>query len=587
MSRELGISEGTKAVLHSEKAHSRNNDSDGVQSILYGRVVSIALSVNDPLYSITNILESIQFEPINDVTTDDKSGDKNKTYLYAIKQDSSIRTPLINEIIPLYPAPDINVQNINTQYSQVFYYGNSMSLYGAVEHNAAPDSNTLQNLSQKANTNKVSSYNDSRTGINNNTSATDTIVSKNTIKLGEYFFEQGIKPLSPMEGDVKFQGRAGNSIRLGYGPSSTVSKDLVWSGQIGSPILMIRNGQSKIDSGANIASVFEDINKDGSSIYLMQNQNIELVLGCNNFDSYKQNFDNSGASNVVVSAQQNNSITQSAANTDNINPSDQVVPPISPTAIQGGPSAPQDLNQVPDNENDLNFVQIGEDIQVPLTQGVLLNKYNKNYNFVLSYNSNSNSNISLNKAPAISLSKVNAINTYAGKVNNVPLIGKNGKALLDLISLTEGTMGAGNFNGYDIMVGYNYIPGFTDVNSAPPHPNIAIYCPAYNVKSTASGRYQVIIDTWTAYAGSGTTMSRFNQDYACWKIILNKRRVPTVLIDEIDSDYNIFQQVINIIAQEWASLPITNDPKGLYKQAGNYTFQTLYNYYTQILSKYK
>src|ERR1700749_2728176 len=196
--REVGITEGTRAITFV----SNKNNIGSIRSnetFLHGRVVEIALSVSDQLFIQTNTLESILFEPVQEVSTDRKSGDQSKNYLIAFKSNPSVRTPLINEIVTLYPAPDIKVQNVNSQYSQVFYYNDPISIYGAVEHNAAPDNNTLTNLTSNSQVNKLDKYQQSTTGMNSTTNGTDTIVKKDVIRLGAYYTEKGIKQLSPLE----------------------------------------------------------------------------------------------------------------------------------------------------------------------------------------------------------------------------------------------------------------------------------------------------------------------------------------------------------------------------------------------------
>lgn len=591
MSRESSISEGTKALSHVSKTGTRGEVSQNNQPYLYGRVVSIVLSPDDPLFIQFGSLEVIQFEPIENITTFTKSGDINKNYIIAYKFYPSVKTPIINEIVPLYNAPDILVQLISGQFSQVFYYGNPVSIYTSIEHNAAPDNNTQQNLNNnQSSQNKIASYQGSTSGLPVNTPGTDTILSKTQIKFGDYFTERGVRGLLPLEGDYKLEGRFGHSIRFGGTPSGKIASDLLWKGSnIGSPLVIIRNGSRKIDSKANISAIAEDINLDGSSMYMFSDQTVELLLASNNFDSYNESNDNaSSKSSVVVNTPQKQSVSQSANSTDAVTaPIEVPFIPVSNSSMHGGPTPPSnDLVFVPDNEDDLNFVQVGEDIPVPLTQGVILNNFNSNYKFVPGTNAASVTNPNVKKAPTLSLSSVNAIAKFAGTVNSVPLISRNGKALVDLLALTEGTMGQGNFNGYDIIVRGGLIPGFDTLNSSPPHPNILVNIPEYGVKSTAAGRYQFIIGTWNKVMGQGTLMSRFNQDLGCWRNILNSANVPTDLIAKIDTDRDSFNKVIDLMAYQWASLPTIKDPKGLNKQAGRFTFYSLYTYFLLILSKY-
>lgn len=106
------------------------------------------------------------------------------------------------------------------------------------------------------------------------------------------FIQRQIKRLRPYDGDTILQGRFGNSIRLGstvrspqediYGGSDSVNTT-TWSsaGVSGDPITIIRTAQPediKIDfNNPNIDQfTVEDINRDGSSVYLCQNQSVPL-----------------------------------------------------------------------------------------------------------------------------------------------------------------------------------------------------------------------------------------------------------------------------------------------------------------------
>lgn len=584
MSREVGISEGTKAVMHTSHVKSGGMQSDQNQSTLYGRVVAIALTVDDQLFKDTNALEAIKFEPLQDTTSAQESGDIKKDYLIAYKKHSAVKTPILNEIVSIELAPDLNSQVKSQQYSQVFYYDHPISVFNSSEHNATPDENTINEFLPGSKTNQLGQYKSSTTGIKPATDKSSTITNKDKIVLGDYFEERGVKPLSPLEGDHKLEGRFGNSLRFGGTPSKKITKDLLWSGPVGNPITILRNGQVAVDSGSNIASLHEDINGDGSSLYMLQGHSIELVLGSNNFDSYGQKINNAPTNNVVKSSVFKVPDSQSLQSFTP-QPFSSSFFPLAPTTTQPTDSTPKsdDLNTVPNNEDDFNFVQIGDDIEVPLTQGVYLNAYNPLYKFTLDPSSGAPN--TLTKIPRFNISHTTAIAQFAGKVSQMNLATRNGRALIDLIALTEGTMGAGNFNGYDITVGGYFIPGFTMVNSAPPHPNIPINISQYK-PSTAAGRYQFLHHTWVTFAGPNTLMSRYNQDYACWKLILGGANVPTVMINKIDTDFELFKKVINMMAQQWASLPVIKDPKGLYGQAGRFTFDTLYTYYKSILSKY-
>ena len=117
------------------------------------------------------------------------------------------------------------------------------------------------------------------------------------------FVKRQIKRLRPYDGDTILQGRFGNSIRLGstitnpnnYGQPSLLTSpatedeaknnESTWSstGLAGDPIIIMRTRQPEdieLDlTRENFEQLtVEDINSDGSSIYLCQNQTINLKL---------------------------------------------------------------------------------------------------------------------------------------------------------------------------------------------------------------------------------------------------------------------------------------------------------------------
>ena len=91
----------------------------------------------------------------------------------------------------------------------------------------------------------------------------------------------------PFEGDVIYEGRWGNSVRLG---STVKNRPNDWSstGTDGDPIMIIRNGQG-INPGNGWQHIIEDINKDLGSIYFGSTQKIPLDAASISYVSYKSN----------------------------------------------------------------------------------------------------------------------------------------------------------------------------------------------------------------------------------------------------------------------------------------------------------
>lgn len=87
-----------------------------------------------------------------------------------------------------------------------------------------------------------------------------------------------LSQLQPYAGDIIHEGRFGQSIRFGYTPEGAKSniKPSWTSTKSDSPITIITNGRG--DSRGYNKFVIEDINKDASSIWLTDQQTINLKL---------------------------------------------------------------------------------------------------------------------------------------------------------------------------------------------------------------------------------------------------------------------------------------------------------------------
>jgi hypothetical protein len=102
-------------------------------------------------------------------------------------------------------------------------------------------------------------------------------------KSGGTFEEKGdIHPILPFAGDNIFEGRFGNSIRLGNTSKAGGIITNNWSSgnntQNGDPITIIKNGQPTSGSSDGSLPITEDINSDPTSIYLTSTQNIPFDI---------------------------------------------------------------------------------------------------------------------------------------------------------------------------------------------------------------------------------------------------------------------------------------------------------------------
>jgi hypothetical protein len=181
--------------------------------------------------------------------------------------------PLINEVVYIIALPDTEIESISS--NTIEYYINIVSLWNHPHHNAFPTTpNTLPPTQQK-------DYIQTEAG--NVRRVTD---QSTEIFLGKTFVERSnIHPLLPFEGDMLYEGRWGNSIRIGSTVKNTPNN---WStvGTNGDPILIIRNGQG-VQTEEGWVPTVEDINNDDSSIYSTSTQKIPLKASSTNYNSYK------------------------------------------------------------------------------------------------------------------------------------------------------------------------------------------------------------------------------------------------------------------------------------------------------------
>jgi hypothetical protein len=183
--------------------------------------------------------------------------------------------PLINEIVYIIGLPNTEIETISS--NTVEYYVNIVSLWNHPHHNAFPTApNALPPTQQK-------DYIQTTGG--NVRRVTD---QSTEIYLGKTFVERSnIHPILPFEGDILYEGRWGNSIRIGSTVKNTPNN---WSsvGTNGDPILIIRNGQG-IQTEEGWVPTVENINNDDSSVYFTSTQKIPLKASSTSYFSYKNN----------------------------------------------------------------------------------------------------------------------------------------------------------------------------------------------------------------------------------------------------------------------------------------------------------
>ena len=243
-----------------------------------GRVISVVMDNTHPRYvelGGSKAIGAVELVDVGGGTGDYSSTTKNQNYRVAFPLQPGVKNyPLINEIVFLVSQPTKKLQQRTSAIS--LYYISVVNLWNHPHHNAIPysaGSNTPANSKN---------YQDTILGSTNK--LTD---SSGEIKFGDYFIERpNIYPLQPFEGDIIYEGRWGNSVRL----TGTAPKRNPWSseGTQGDAITIIRNGQTDNPAKNGWDFTTEDINTDASSIYLTTTQKIPLTVNTNYF-SYKNN----------------------------------------------------------------------------------------------------------------------------------------------------------------------------------------------------------------------------------------------------------------------------------------------------------
>jgi len=244
----------------------------GLHEVRAVRVLSIVLDASHPRFKELgewNGLGVIEFEDvINPLPSP-------SLLIARPLQGNSKNLPLVNEIVYIISLPNTDIASISS--NTISYYINTVSLWNHPHHNAFPTSpNNLPPTQQK-------DY--AQTALGNVRRITD---QSTEIFLGKTFKERSnIHPLLPFEGDIIYEGRWGNSIRVGSTVKNTINN---WSttGSNGDPITIIRNGQG-IQTEEGWVPTVEDINNDDSSIYTTSTQQIPLQASSTSYLSYKNN----------------------------------------------------------------------------------------------------------------------------------------------------------------------------------------------------------------------------------------------------------------------------------------------------------
>lgn len=251
--------------------YNKSEVKSGGQYFLIGRVTNVVLgpfkggtTERDPDYNTTADIGKIQYQllysPLGKRRTKTISDSGNKP-AYPISGFIK-QYPVIGEVVLIMtgPSPGLN-DDIN---SQRLYYFPPYSLWNDSNHNGFPD---LEEYAEFVN--------DSA----NEPGYSGTVATGSNMPLGYTFEEKFVRNLKPFEGDIILQSRFGQSIRFGS-TSLPTKRQNTWSdsGNNGDPITIITNEQADNSNLYKFDPTIENINRDGSSIWMTSTQKVNMNL---------------------------------------------------------------------------------------------------------------------------------------------------------------------------------------------------------------------------------------------------------------------------------------------------------------------
>ena len=273
---------GLSGAVNNLTSNNSGRGGGGSKSLwVVGRVTDIILDENHPLFALYGGWNGIGTAFIGVI---DKSN-SDKPLVVKPLYPNFKSFPIINELIFCFqsPTPTLGSQTYNDQY----YYINTVNLWNAPNHNASPNpSGTAVPTSitqdyQSVEAGSVRRVKDGSTEINLNSPSNP---SQNT-----FIEKTNIHPLMPFMGDLLYEGRFGNSIRLGSTAKSKSEYKNSWStnGKNGDPITIIRNGQPGNSSNEGWLPITENLKNDLSSLYLTSYQRLSTFsVASENYSSY-------------------------------------------------------------------------------------------------------------------------------------------------------------------------------------------------------------------------------------------------------------------------------------------------------------
>lgn len=339
-------------------------------------------------------------------------------------------------------------------------------------------------------------------------------------------------PILPSSGDVITEGRFQNSLRFTADTG-------------GNPMTIIRNGR-KLDTNSGEFTQ-EDINNDDSLIIFSSNQPVSMNVAYNELKSFSINMVKTDSTNISQV-----DLTKNVSKIDLTQIVKTDLPQNDDTQTQNVVFDEEVVDYaLPENE-DITSVQLDEVIE------------DEHASF--STQQNFNEVIKGKELPKLHkpVSFDKAVK-YIGKLErDIP---NHIKAIIEVLTFCEGTLGLGENNGYDaVVLDCRSIANWTNEYKLG-----CPYQPVYSRKGLLFqkgghwGKYQYQKSTWVLDAGTNIAFSKRNQDLICAKTI--RRRLGHILYDNLYQtmqNINGVYQVCSKLAPEWASIPYGNSTTSYY-----------------------
>jgi len=193
-----------------------------------------------------------------------KDGEPDYTYLGGVKgrfciSEQGLNIDRLSNYKPLNPnfqqTPIVGEVVIGVKYLGQLFFTTQLNLFGN------PNFNTMHGISRGKNKNTF----ESKAGV-------EVVNSDDRGTSTGYYFESLVdsRRLLPNEGDIIFEGRFGNTIRIGSDIKNENTE---------SPNIILNVGQSKDEFPNPKQPIEEKIDTDGSSVYLTTNQTLEFTPG--------------------------------------------------------------------------------------------------------------------------------------------------------------------------------------------------------------------------------------------------------------------------------------------------------------------